>query len=368
MGAVHMSDRRGLTTIVVGPVHAGIIEPGRFTFSSGGESVVHLEAELGFSRRCVEQALRGNDALAAAPRVARICGACSASRSWAYALAIEAIAGIRCDQATDLARVTIAELERAYNHVFDLASSCAAAGYAKGQMTGLGIKESLHRLNAMAFQHRLLFDAIVPGGVRSGILPDPLLLRAHLRKLRRESERFIEDLFENDSLRRRFEHTGTVAAATALRLNATGPALRASGGERDNRRDLRYGAYAWLAVSGVRLHGGDVEARCRVKAGELLEAYDLCDGALAELGDAAIPEPDVVPATTGAQVGVVEGPRGVESIQVELDADGKIDAIAFGTASARNWPVVIEAMNGNIVPDFPLVNKSFNLCYACADL
>ncbi|MBV8491332.1 MAG: nickel-dependent hydrogenase large subunit [Candidatus Eremiobacteraeota bacterium] len=363
-----MNDHRGLTTIVVGPVHAGIIEPGRFTFSSGGESVVRLDAELGFSRRGVETALRGNDAVEAAPRVARICGACSASRSWAYALALEEIAGVRCGQAAELARVIIAELERAYNHVFDLAACCSAAGYALGQMTGLRIKESLHRLNAFAMQHRLLFDAIVPGGIRPGILEDPVWIRAQLRGLRRDCERFVEDVFENDSVRHRFERTGVVPPAAAEVLRASGPALRASGGSYDRRRDSPYGAYARFGVIGTRLQTGDVEARCRVKAGELLEAFDLCDGALAELGGAAFPKPQIVSSARGACIGAVEGPRGVESIQVEIDANGKIDAIAFVTASARNWPVVIEAMNGNIVPDFPLVNKSFNLCYACADL
>lgn len=361
-------NQRGTTTVVVGPVHAGIIEPGRFTFFTGGESIFGLEAQLGFSRRGVEDALRGNDPIAAAARIARICGACSVSRSWAYALALERLAGMRCNELTERARLVIAELERAYNHVFDLASSCSAAGYARGQMTGLRIKESLHRLNDAAAKHRLLFDAIVPGGVRAGILTDPIGLRLQLKKLRCESERFVEDLFENDSLRRRFERTGSVSSVTAARLGATGPASRASGGTCDLRRDRPYGAYAEFAPIGVRLQSGDVEARCRVKAGELLESFDLCEGALAGLNDSEIPEANTLPTISGIGVAGLEGPRGTETVRVELDHHGRIASIAFRTASERNWPVAIEAMSGNIVPDFPLVSKSFNLCYACADL
>lgn len=362
-----MNAERGIATVVVGPVHAGIIEPGRFTFSTAGESIVALRAQFGFSRRGVEEALRGTLAAAAAPRVARICGACSVARSWAYALALESLAGIGCDEPSDLVRLVAGELERAYNHVFDLASSCSAAGYAKGHVTGLRVKESLHRLCGEAMRHRLLFDTIVPGGVRAGILHDAAGLRAQLRKVRSDSERFIADVFGNESVRRRFEATGRVSLATATRLDATGPALRASGGELDRRRNGPYGPYARLQPDGVHLKGGDVEARCRVKAGELLEAFDLCDAALAELGGVSPAPPQTLPVASGSAEGVVEGPRGTESVGVAVDEDGRIASIGVRAASARNWPVVIEAMNGNIVPDFPLVNKSFNLCYACAD-
>jgi Ni,Fe-hydrogenase III large subunit len=359
---------RGATTIVVGPVHAGIIEPGRFVFTSGGETVLELAMQLGFSHRGIEQALRGTGALAAPARVARICGACSAARSWAYARALEEIGGAICDESSELARAIVAELERAYNHAFDLASSCSAAGYTRGQMTGLRIKESLHRLNATHAGHRLLFDAIVPGGVRHGILHSPGDLRDALQSVRVDVDRFVDDVFTNESVRRRFEGTGKVGLGAARRLGAVGPTRRACGDALDERQLRRYGAYAWLRVRGSRVTSGDVEARCRVKADELVESLALCDEALRELGGNAPPPSRVLVLSAGNATGAVEGPRGTESVAVSCDDAGVLTGVAVQSASKSNWPLVVDAMNGNIVPDFPLVNKSFNLCYACADL
>jgi Ni,Fe-hydrogenase III large subunit len=359
---------RGTSTVVVGPVHAGIIEPGRFTFLTGGESVARLDAQLGFSRRGVERALQGSDARQAASRVARICGACSAARSWAYARALETLSGVRCTELGEIARVVVAELERAYNHVFDLASACSAAGYGKGQMTGLRIKESLHRINAMATGHRLLFDAIVPGGVRAGMLADAAIVRRSLLRVLDEFEAFAGDVFSNDSVKRRFEGAGAVSHVNAKRLNATGPALRASGATYDERTAHRYGAYEVFAVEPATNERGDVAARCRVKAEEFRRSLALCEKALELLGGLATEAPHPIAIGTGTAEGIVEGARGTEAVRVTGANDGTIARLEVFAASARNWPVVVEAMNGNIVPDFPLVNKSFNLCYACNDL
>ena len=164
-----------------------IIEPGRFTFSCSGEAVLHLDAQLTYSHRGVESALEGRAALEAAPAVARICGGCSAARSWAYAIALEELAGFACDETSELARVVIGELERVHNHLFDLASSSAGAGYGVGQMAGMGLKEHALRLCALATGHRLLFDAIQPGGVRTGVVSDPETLRREIARLREEA-------------------------------------------------------------------------------------------------------------------------------------------------------------------------------------
>jgi len=361
------AEGKGVTIIVVGPVHAGIIEPGRFTFSSGGETVIYLDAQLSYSRRGVERFLEGRDAVAAAPQIARVCAACSASRSWAYARALEHLADVACDEQIEWARVVCAELERIYNHVFDLASAASGAGYGYGQTRGLALKERVHRLCAAAAGHRFLFDAIVPGGVRAGALPAPQALRRQLAELRGEVAAYLEALFGNRSLIRRFEGTGYVSPATARAFGAVGPARRASGGTLDMRSYLPYGAYRPAPPAVFTESAGDVAARCRIKRLELTESFVLIDRALAELGDQALPAAQKLRLGSGFVTTVTEGPRGAESVSVECDERGRLSRIHFISASYRNWPAVLRAMEANIVPDFPLVNKSFNLCYACAD-
>jgi Ni,Fe-hydrogenase III large subunit len=361
-----VSDASALTTIVVGPVHAGIIEPGRFTFTSGGENVVRLDAQFGFSRRDVERRIAGRTIDEAAAFVARICGGCSASRSWAYACAVERAAGITLDTSVEFARIAVAELERLYNHVFDLASMCSGAGFAHGQMRGLRLKERVQRLCYDVARHRLLFDAIVPGGVRADLFPNRDDARTAVYAVRRELESYGKELFSTNSLVSRFESAGRVPHHAAHELDAVGPALRASGGTDDVRTLERYGAYAALVPAVTTLHEGDAAARARVKYAEALESLRLIDAALAELGDAPIASLQSLAGASGCENARTEGPRGEERVGVDF-TNGRIEKFAMTAASQRNWPLVVRAMDGNIIPDFPLVNKSFNLCYACAD-
>jgi Ni,Fe-hydrogenase III large subunit len=361
------AEGEGVTIIVVGPVHAGIIEPGRFTFSSGGETVVHLDGQLSYSRRGVEAFLEGCDAFAAAPQMARVCGACSVARSWAYARAIETLAGVACDERTEWARLIFAELERIYNHVFDLGSTAASAGYGYGQTQGLAIKERVHRVCAAAGGHRFLFDAIVPGGVRIGALDAAGALRSDVAKLRSATAEFLDALFGARSVVGRFEGAGRVPRETARAFGAVGPARRASGAAIDMRAVLPYGAYRKLPPEVFSETAGDVAARCRIKRAEIGASFELIDRALAEFGTLPPPPPQRFAAARGRITTVTEGARGAESVSVECDARGHLTRVHIISASYRNWPLVLRAMEGNIVPDFPLVNKSFNLCYACAD-
>lgn len=360
-----MSDREA-TTIVVGPVHAGIIEPGRFTFTSGGESIARLDAQFGFSHRGVEKRIAGHTIDEAAPLVARVCGGCSVNRSWAYALAVERIAGVKLDVSVEYARLALAELERLYNHAFDLASTCAGAGYAYGQMRGLRLKERIQRLCGVVARHRLLFDAIVPGGVGAELFADRSGARAALRAIQREFESYGEALFATNSLVSRLEGSGRVPHHAARELGAVGPAWRASGGTDDVRATAPYGAYDLITPAVTTLHEGDAGARARVKLAEALESARLIEAALGALGEAPIAPRLRIGAASGNAVVLVEGPRGEERVGIEV-AGGHVTRFAMTAASQRNWPVVVRAMEGNIIADFPLVNKSFNLCYACAD-
>jgi Ni,Fe-hydrogenase III large subunit len=357
----------GVMQIVVGPVHAGIIEPGRFTFSSGGENVVHLDAQLGYAHRGVERALAGRAPRDAARLVARICAGCSAARSHAYALALERLAGIALEPPIELARTIVCELERVYNHLADLAASASAAGFGPGFARGMALKERAMRLCALATGHRLLFDAIVPGGIGAGVLLERSRVLEEVRTLEASIEAYAVGLFANGSVVSRWQRTGNVPSETALAFGAVGPAHRGSGGTRDVRSYAPYGAYRSFNVRPPTESSGDVFARCSVKREELRESCRLIRDALARLGKTALPEPSAARIPAGVAYAAVEGPRGTETIAVHVDGAGLLERVHAISASYRNWPVVARAMEGNIIPDFPLVNKSFNLCYACAD-
>ncbi len=362
-----MVEGRGLTTFVVGPVHAGIIEPGRFTFHSGGETIVHLEAQFGFSHRGVEKFLEGRDAGESAWHVARICAACSVARSWSYARALESLCGVTIDDASELARVICAELERAYNHTFDLGVAAAGAGYGFGLTRALELKERFAQINLRAFGHRYLFDAVVPGGVRSDCLVDRQAIRTDLRALRGDVEKFAEGLFDHHELMSRFSRAGILPHETALAFGAVGPTGRASGGTFDVRCDAPYGAYSVVVPHRATANDGDAAARVRVKYDELLDSFRLIDGALELLAKRKIGMPQPMTVPSGEKTTLTEGPRGAEIVSVRIDALGRVQRFHLISASYRNWPLVTRAMEANIVPDFPLVNKSFNLCYACGD-
>lgn len=356
----------GVTQVVVGPVHAGIIEPGRFTFSSGGETIAHLDFQIGFAHRGLERSFEGEGPLDLGRRVARICGACSAARSLAYAMAVESIGGAHVSEPVHIARQILTELERIYNHVFDLAVCSAAAGWGFGQAVGLGLKERALRICQAATGHRLLFDAIVPGGVGDGVLEDREEIQTLLVMLREAVEQYIGALFDNSSLVSRWTQTGTLTYDAARALAVVGPAHRASGGSVDVRDTAPYGAYRWLPIVVAQEDGGDVLARCRVKVAELRDSFRIVHRALEHLGEHRLSRSAITPPESGDTVTVVEGPRGAETVALTVRGT-VVQRVHFISASYRNWPAVAHATTGNIVPDAPLVNKSFNLCYACAD-
>lgn len=357
----------GMTHFVVGPVHAGIIEPGRFTFSSGGETVVHLDAQLSYSYRGVERRLAGMSVLDAARFVARVCGGCSASRSMAYAQALESLASATIHPMVDLARLAILELERIYNHLGDLAATAAGAGWGPGFARGMAVKESAMRLCELAGGHRLLFDAIVPGGVGWSTLPEPYELLPSVNDLQSNIERYLDDLFGNASVVARWRDAGKVGRETLRAFGAVGPARRAAGDVVDVRALRPYGAYRWFQVNVGIAMSSDAFARCCTKRDEIRESIRLVRESLTAMRK-GVPTPSTALAVgPGVAVGVIEGPRGIETVAVHVDDHCRLERIHVISASYRNWPVVARAMDGNIVPDFPLVNKSFNLCYACAD-
>jgi Ni,Fe-hydrogenase III large subunit/Ni,Fe-hydrogenase III component G len=359
----------GVYQLPVGPIHAGIIEPGHFRFSAMGERVLHLDARLFFVHRGLEKLAEGRALAAAAPLVERACGVCTVTHALAYAQAVEALTETAIPARARWARVLLAELERLYNHVGDLGNICAGIGFQPG-VSRLGwLKEQLLRANDALVGHRYLTGIVAPGGLAYDLDPGGLAaLPATLVAAAAELASAVRTLVRSEGVMARLHGIGVVTGETAVALGALGVAARASGLDLDLRRDRPYAAYDELEVRVVTTSSGDVAARFHVRAQEAHESLRLLRAALAALpaGPIAVPLAGI-PAVGASALGAAEGPRGASWIWLRAGAHGTIDRLHLRSASFANWPVVAWAVPGNLVPDFPLINKSFELCYACTD-
>jgi Ni,Fe-hydrogenase III large subunit/Ni,Fe-hydrogenase III component G len=359
----------GVYQLPVGPIHAGVIEPGHFRFSAIGERVLHLDARLFFTHRGLEKLAEGRALATAAPLVERACGVCGVTHALAYAQAVEELTGTSVPDRAAWARVILAELERLYNHAGDLGNICAGVGFHAG-ISRLGwLRERLLRLSEGLTGHRYLAGLVVPGGIASDLDPAALAgLPRALDELGAELASAVRAILRSEGVMARLHGTGVVPNETAALLGALGVAARASGLDLDLRRDRPYAAYGELPVGVVTGVAGDVAARFHVRAQEAAESVRLVRRAL----DGLPAGPTLVPLHSPPEVGAtavagVEGPRGASWIWLRAGADGTIDRLRLRSASFANWPVVAAAVPGNLVPDFPLINKSFELCYACTD-
>jgi Ni,Fe-hydrogenase III large subunit/Ni,Fe-hydrogenase III component G len=359
----------GVHEIPVGPVHAGIIEPGHFRFQVVGEKVLRLEERLAYTHKGIEKRFEAFS-LATGHRLAgRVSGDSTVAYAWAYAQAVEAIAGLHAPAHAVALRALCLERERIANHLGDLGYLGNDAGFAFGLAQFSRLKEDVLRLNAEAFGHRLLMDVVVPGGVARDLDPAAAdAMRAQCGRLAREL-RVLRDIYdEHAGLQDRFRNCGQVTRELAARLGLTGFAARASGLPDDLRCDYPIPPFDTLAVRRVTHTAGDVAARVAVRFDETQESLRLSEGLLGTLpggGTAARLPEGVAP---GFALGVVEGWRGPVVIGLQSGADGAIRRCHAHDPSWQNWPVLEHAVIGNIVPDFPLINKSFNLSYSGHDL
>ncbi|MCW2278675.1 NADH-quinone oxidoreductase subunit C [Heliophilum fasciatum] len=361
--------------IPVGPIHAGIIEPGHFRFTAVGEQIQALEANLFYTHRGIEKWCEGKPVMTVLAAAERLCGVCSLTNSLAFCQAVEAIAKVEVPPAARYGRVLLCELERLYNHIGDLGNICAGTAVALGTMAGTRIKEQLQQLNDALTGSRFLRGILVPGGLRRPLAAEGI--DKVLREVRRDAAMLADTLLGHASFMDRLDHTGIVDRATAWRLGAVGVAARASGIDRDCRRDHPHAAYHELRWQVPVHQEGDVAARLKVRIEEIEQSLSLIEQARAALlamattttttmkpGDWAAVI-DEYPAGRGW--GVAESPRGETVHWLEIDAQGLVSRYRVRTGSYANWPVVVAAVPGNMVPDFPLINKSFELCYACSD-
>jgi len=360
----------GVIEIPVGPIHAGIIEPGHFRFGGVGELVLDLEARLFYTHRGIEKSAEGLAVERVLVLAERICGVCSLSHAVAFCQTIESLAGARPSRRAELVRSVFLELERLYNHVGDLANLCAGASLQLGVYQGGVLKERLQELNATIGGHRYLFGVAVPGGVCRDLDPGAqATLMWTLGTLEPEIRAFVAALLRTESFIDRLTGTGTLDHDLALSLGAVGVAARASGIARDVRHDQPYAAYAPGLVPPVTQAAGDVRARMLVRIDEVFASFALIRrfvGELAELapGGLLVPVGPLPPERWA--MSAVESPRGEDVHWVMTGREGEIYRYRVRSAS-YNWALVPFAVVGNLLPDFPLINKSFELCYACLD-
>ena len=358
----------GVYEIPVGPVHAGVIEPGHFRLSVVGESILKLKARLWFTHRGVEKLFEGLDATGAIHLAERISGDTSAAHALAHSLAVEDALGIVMPEPARRLRALILELERLYNHAADLGALANDAGFSLPNAHAQRIREELLRINDATTGHRLLRGAIRPGVVELLSLPDPVQLA-----------RIAEDLAEvaqltlaNTVARDRFTDTAVLTRDQAQDLGCLGHVARASGLATDARLDH---PTIELPLTPLTKTNGDVLARFTLRADEFAASTQLAAHLIttADLltGRGAPAETTGTDDASGAVrsgVGIVEGWRGTIVHRVEVDPDGLITRAKIVDPSWFNWPALPVALAGTIVPDFPLTNKSFNLSYAGNDL
>lgn len=366
----HTLHGEGIVEIPVGPIHAGVIEPGHFRFAAVGEAILHLEPRLFYTHRGIEKLAETKPVGHVLQIVERICGACSCSHAVAYCQAVEQLAGVEIPTRATALRTIWLELERLYNHIGDLGNICAGVGFAVGASFGARLKEDVQRLNERLIGNRFLHGACQIGGVRRDLTPDGERdLDATLTRVARQFGDFVALITDSETTQERFAGTGVLSRETAQALGAVGVAARASGIDADSRRDHPHAFYDRLPMAvPVPVRGeGDVQARVLTRMDETIVAFSLIRAALANLpAGPVVADVGPIPANRTA-FAVTESPRGENLHWVRTAADGTIGRYRVRSASYPNWPAVAAAVPGNMVPDFPLINKSFELCYACLD-
>jgi Ni,Fe-hydrogenase III large subunit len=352
--------------VAVGPIHAGVIESGHFRFTVVGERILNLDLRLFYKHRGLQTAAEGRPLPAGLAYAARACAACSVTNTVAYAQACESALALAPDRHLRRARTLLLELERLYNHLGDISAICAGVGFAPGSMAFASLKERAQRLNQRLTGHRFLFGTVALAASDLTIgQAQARAARQELRSLGEDERALWRELRFAASLQDRLEGVGCLTREDALTLGTVGPAARACGLRRDTRSEsprLAYDGFASLAASNS---SGDVAARLDIRQLELQQTLALLD----ELLSANL-TPGAATSLAGpeGEIGVarVESPRGETVCAVEHHA-GRLVRFHLRTGSYANWPAVAHAARGNLLPDFPLINKSFELCYACAD-
>jgi Ni,Fe-hydrogenase III large subunit/Ni,Fe-hydrogenase III component G len=365
------AEGESLHQIPVGPVHAGIIEPGHFRFTANGETVVRLEERLGYVHKGIESLMAGASIQRAAVLAGRVSGDSTVACALAFARAVEAALGVAVPPRAVWLRALLAELERLANHFGDIGAICNDAAFAMMHAQCGLLREQVLRAAEACFGHRLMMDCVVPGGVAHDLPGDgERLLRVLTAGVRRRFPELVE-LYDNTaSLQDRTVGTGILSPQLAEQFAAGGYIGRASGRKFDARRTPGYAPYDDLQFEVPVLEEGDVNARVWIRIREVEQSLLLIDEILRRLPAGPICAPASSPPAAGVSEGValVEGFRGDVLAWVRIARDGNVERCHVRDPSWFQWPLLEAVIDGNIVADFPLCNKSFNCSYAGHDL
>jgi Ni,Fe-hydrogenase III large subunit len=358
----------GLHQIPVGPVHAGIIEPGHFRFTANGETVVRLEQRLGYVHKGIEEHCRGKSIASAARIVARMSGDSTVAYSFAYARAVEAALGVEIPPRAMILRGIMAELERISHHINDFGAICNDASAVAIHARCVLLRERILQVADRCFGHRLMMDRIVVGGVAADLTGENV---GELRRLLDDCEqgfrRPVHAYDESPSIQDRTVTTGRISEAMVKQFAAGGHVGRAAGRDFDCRRDARYPPYDRVKFRVPVRSEGDVDARAWIRIDEVSESISILRQLLDALRPGAILA-DMPPSSQGEGAALAEAFRGDVFVAVRIGKDGNIAHCHARDASWFQWPLLEAAIEGNIVADFPLCNKSFNCSYSGQDM
>ena len=360
------AEGESLHQIPVGPVHAGIIEPGHFRFTANGETVVRLEERLGYVHKGIDSLMAGAPVERAARLAGRVSGDSTAAYALAFARAVEDALSAQVPPRAVWLRALACELERLANHFGDIGAVCNDASFSIMHASCGLLRERVLRASHACFGHRLMMDCIIPGGMRNDLAADGIRQVTALVALIRKSFPELVDLYENTaSLKDRTVGTGILSSALARQFAAGGYVGRASGRDFDARRAPGYPPYDTLQFDVPVVHAGDVNARVWIRIQEVEQSLALMEQIVERLPSG--PVHAALPAASGEGAALVEGFRGDIFAWVRI-AGARVEGCHLRDPSWFQWPLLEAAIEGNIVADFPLCNKSFNCSYSGHDL
>jgi Ni,Fe-hydrogenase III large subunit/Ni,Fe-hydrogenase III component G len=359
----------GVFHVPVGPVHAGIIEPGHFHFGVAGEPVLYLQLRLFYTHKGTEKRFERLPWRHGIFLAESVSGDTAVGHALAFAHAIERLTGCEPPPRARYLRVVLLELERVYNHLADIGAIATDVAFSVPAAHAQLLRERLVSLQERLFASRLLRGTLAVGGVKTDLSTTGRdELSAHLTRLESDFDSLVTLLIDSGSFTDRIDGTGTLSTEAARDLGVAGLAGRASGLDEDLRRDHPHDAYDALRFEVSVEEGGDVRARLMLRAKEVRQSLALLQQALGALPDTPLrTSPPAALPPFSAALGWAEGWRGPCLHWVETDAYGTIARVKVTDPSFRNWPGLAHAVPGNIIPDFPVINKSFNLSYSGND-
>lgn len=368
-GTFFRVEGREVHEVAVGPVHAGIIEPGHFRFQCAGEEVLHLEIALGYQHRGVERALAGGPHPATRHQIEVVAGDTTIAHATAYTSVLEALAGTEAPLRAQWLRTIALELERLANHTGDLGALANDVAFLPTSAACGKIRGDFLNLTALVCGNRFGRGLVRPGGCRFDLEPERIArFSERLEAALAEVERATAWLWDAASVRARFENTGALTPAQATQLGLVGPAARACGLVRDVRYDHPAGWHRFAQAPVAVWPGGDVFARARVRWLEVQRSGQFLKEQLAAAAEGEIAAPLMPPAPDTLAVALVEGWRGEVCHVALTDAAGRFRRYKIVDPSFHNWTGLALALRGQAISDFPLCNKSFNLSYCGHDL